>query len=44
MYIDGVGLVKAHKALVRLARGVMSMSKLSQSLFHSNKTLLHKSS
>ena len=37
-------LVKVHKALIRLARGLMSMSKLSQSLFHFNKTLLHKRS
>ena len=50
MYVVGVGLKKAYKALIRLDREafsiplLMSCQKLSLSIFHFNKTLLHKSS
>ena len=50
MYVVGMGLVKVHKALIRLSRGALSApfwclcQKLSLSLFYFNKTLLHKRS
>ena len=49
-YVVGVDLVKAYKALIRLASGVLSgppltsMSEAFSVLFHFNKTLLSKSS
>ena len=46
MYVVGVGLKKGYKALIRLARGALSLSLLMSMSepFHFNKTLLHKSS
>ena len=50
MYVVGVGLVKAYKALIRLGSSallvplLMSVSEAFSVPFHFNKTLLHKSS